>query len=1691
MAEIDSAELTKRVKTIIEYQSQNLPSQVAFSTLMSKLVNNSLDLLNYNEGKDLFRYKIAGLVIFDCLLDVNDEIMPERRIEISNHICKLLENDKLPLQMNESVLRTASAAIGHFARVATTVEAEFLQNFYFPLSLKLIGNIRSESHRFSGALILTHLAANSPALIFSKRKMLFSVIWDIVSDKNAMVRTAATAALEASLQVISQRESMSDYIKSAIKQLDVGFASNMAEKIIGSLTILDTIVGGVVVNFTDLYNAIRQQGAQIQDIIWKVLQRKDWRDPEVRLKIMEILPNLAIAFSSTFLQPNSYTGTHTFLTYSTKHLADVINAKKERAAAFQSLGRLFQAMTNYFKSSNNVTDIFEVICSGFGSPFCVQALNCMAILVNISPLVRKLVDNTKIDNMFRGGLSSELIDALKTIVKQVPTMRAYVQLLLRNQVTSTLSAQSLYIDEVRSRPASTRALSTAKESKGYIWTTSASSIFGSSKPVDVMTIDHGIIRQEQSLIFALRVLTITDFFPKFFRERERNVSDEDQAYALLLIIRDYVMRYMDDHNPAIRRAAAEGSVAVVDAIVLSIDAHSAEFSILLQILDRLLLMGVGDDNQTIRIFVFQGMTPSMDYAISMADNVHCLLEALNDEHLEVRSSAMTVLARVAHHDTLRIMPIVRLTLKRLIFTLNNDENHLVKQESVQILQSLVRGSDGLIVPYVKQIISPLMTLLSDKSGEVVVAALSTVGELASASPASVREHLDDLVPRIIDALHDRSSIAKQETAVIAMGKLVSTLTLVTEEPYKKYTGLFEGLVKAVQNVDESSSELRMQAIKTLGLLGAVDGGVYQKHLAALNPVLGVFAVSADVPEDLDDEASTDNIGVEEKRLSKIERQYFSVVIRELMNVLRDSTLSQHHQAAAGIAVKTIRTLGLQSCSQLDEIISGFLFRLYQVDSGNNIKDALLDHLITLIQLMGKNTRKMLPQIIKLMKDFFESHLQICLDIFEALGIVLPHSDFCIVAQAILPLLYKVINDENVSTNELLNDDFSSDISVGNSQTINKVINPILSKAGSGNGSTTKSIKILQKCAVMHEWMGEFRRDLIPFMLKILDCSGPSSEVKREAISTVLFLATDAYLQEFAARIVQSLLRSLSTTDFTLNNHVISALSCLICKLGTRFLPFVVPIRRKLKTIFGNESQSKSRLEEYESLVNRLLKQKAMPTEPIDAADIAVKLDERIRNRGVNVKTQNEINFQINTQSLETAWALADKRNATNLIEWMRRLMIELIRQSPSFILRSCSTLAKVHRPLAEELFNGSFHCVWEELFSSHLNEVVVENSLISGIEMVLSSSQIPKNILVSLLNLAEFMDIQDRPLPIDVRLLAQQTQYANMFAKCLRYREIEFGSKNIPPSFECIDALISVNNQLGLSDRAVGVLRYLRFAYPHIDIQPQWLEKLCRWEDAYNAYEIDIKVCKDEFKHDDPWKHDRWLQNELGRLRCLQALGEFEELENRAISLKGMMKGHDELEDVSSRSSIIEIQRLGANASWMLGKWNSMEDFLEGELKGWDMKDVALEHNLSFYSAILAIHHQDYAKATTLINETRNSISGSISSLLSESYSRAHRAMVTMQVLAEMEEVVEYHQCAEKLNMDVEALKTSVPDMKATFGVSNLDSKPSDKSTVISGELAAKKADLIRKWKARLKWAPKDVDVYRQILVSFISPKAV
>jgi FKBP12-rapamycin complex-associated protein len=148
--------------------------------------------------------------------------------------------------------------------------------------------------------------------------------------------------------------------------------------------------------------------------------------------------------------------------------------------------------------------------------------------------------------------------------------------------------------------------------------------------------------------------------------------------------------------------------------------------------------------------------------------------------------------------------------------------------------------------------------------------------------------------------------------------------------------------------------------------------------------------------------------------------------------------------------------------------------------------------------------------------------------------------------------------------------------------------------------------------------------------------------------------------------------------------------------------------------------------------------------------------------------------------------------------------VELLRESPSSALRACASLAQIYQPLAWELFNAAFVSCWKELAAEGLQE-----SLVSSIETALDADSLSPEIIQTLLNLAEFMEHDDKPLPIDIRKLGALAEKCHTYAKALHYREMEFHS--YPAT--TIEALISINNQLQQPEAAKGILVHARLRH--------------------------------------------------------------------------------------------------------------------------------------------------------------------------------------------------------------------------------------------------------------------------------------
>ncbi|CAN0367392.1 unnamed protein product [Discosporangium mesarthrocarpum] len=204
--------------------------------------------------------------------------------------------------------------------------------------------------------------------------------------------------------------------------------------------------------------------------------------------------------------------------------------------------------------------------------------------------------------------------------------------------------------------------------------------------------------------------------------------------------------------------------------------------------------------------------------------------------------------------------------------------------------------------------------------------------------------------------------------------------------------------------------------------------------------------------------------------------------------------------------------------------------------------------------------------------------------------------------------------------------------------------------------------------------------------------------------------------------------------------------------------------------------------------------------------------------------------------------------------------------------------------------------------------------LIENLRMVFMSASkgVPPEILHTLLNLAEFMDLKVEALPIDIRILAILAQDCHAYAKALYYKELEYVQSNGTTG---VEQLISINKKLGLSEAANGILTSAekRAVKSGVKFIPKeaWLAKLGRWQAPLDSY---WKL--QEENHDD-------VAAVVGCMKCLDALGRWSDLVELAQSRWGIITEHGSDTKLHRKSAT-----MAARATWCLGQWDLFENFV-------------------------------------------------------------------------------------------------------------------------------------------------------------------
>jgi FKBP12-rapamycin complex-associated protein len=282
-----------------------------------------------------------------------------------------------------------------------------------------------------------------------------------------------------------------------------------------------------------------------------------------------------------------------------------------------------------------------------------------------------------------------------------------------------------------------------------------------------------------------------------------------------------------------------------------------------------------------------------------------------------------------------------------------------------------------------------------------------------------------------------------------------------------------------------------------------------------------------------------------------------------------------------------------------------------------------------------------------------------------------------------------------------------------------------------------------------------------------------------------------------------------------------------------------------------------------------------------------------------------------------------------------------------------------------------------------------KSTLISYLHIALESNKTPNEILLTILNLSEFIEREEHHHIefLNFEKLGQVADICKAYAKALYYIENDFRNNN---DFSSLEKLINLYYDLELPESAIGILKMAQLKEGLMN-EDDWYLKLHQWKEALEVIEKKMKNNKNN-DFDLNKESDKDLLNK--KVTCLDGLSDWENL----LSLG------EEIENKNPNNQILSIKMAPtlAKASLNLKEWDKLKHYTE-KIKP-EVDEEIYEKN--FFKAVISIKEEDYQNAKEYINCAREAINDKIKNLLTESYERAYKLLLANANLFDLEEII-------------------------------------------------------------------------------------
>lgn len=235
-----------------------------------------------------------------------------------------------------------------------------------------------------------------------------------------------------------------------------------------------------------------------------------------------------------------------------------------------------------------------------------------------------------------------------------------------------------------------------------------------------------------------------------------------------------------------------------------------------------------------------------------------------------------------------------------------------KEEAAALVGRIAVDLPPLIKPWAMPVLGVLLAQARYSTSAASKEIIATLGDISQIAGEDVLPQIKPLMALIIDTLNDQPSAAKRGAVLRTLGQICSYSGYVME-PLEDYPSLLGILIGVLKNEPLAHTQTRREAIRVLGILGALDPDKQAVNLIPLCSVwleLNLFLQVIEeksgegIPKTLDalkDPMHPSNLGLDHPDY------YTAVVSAALLEILSDPLLSDHYAAAVDVMVDIFRS----------------------------------------------------------------------------------------------------------------------------------------------------------------------------------------------------------------------------------------------------------------------------------------------------------------------------------------------------------------------------------------------------------------------------------------------------------------------------------------------------------------------------------------------------------------------------------------------------------------------------------------------------------------------------------------------------------------------------------------------------------------------------------------------------------------